>query len=181
MTTMKCLSLCSLIRYTATIAAVALVGAWNTPASRAQEHPSEHPTKAPAKAESKPSVTLEDVAKHIEGFVKEKSKDGLFAVSDKTAMKELSLKLDKVHRERLSQIGPDMFFVCADFKTADAAKTYDLDFFVQGNSKDSLRVLEDKTSVHKEDGKERYTWMHNEKTGMWEQKPVGGTAPTGKP
>ncbi len=138
--------------------------------SWAGEHPAEHPTGA-----AKSTVTLEDVAQHIESYVKQESKDGSFKVQDKQAGKELSLTLDKVHRERLSQVGPDMFFVCADFKSADG-KVYDLDFFVQGTSKDNLKVLAEKTSVHKEDGKERYTWMLNKEAGNWEQKPVGTKA-----
>lgn len=158
---------------------VALVGGWIglVGCSRESEHPAEHPTRARQKAESKSDVTLGDVTTYIEGYVKDKSKDGLFKVADKSAKKDLSLKLDKIHRERLSRVGPDTSFVCADFKTPDAKKVYDLDFFVQGASKDKLAVLEDKTSVHKEDGKARYTWTLNEKTGIWEQKPVGAAPP----
>ncbi len=137
--------------------------------SWAQEHPAEHP-----KAAVKPTVSLEDVAQHIEAYVKEKSKDGVFKlhVHEQKTHKDLLLTLDRVHRERLSQVGPDLFFVCADFKGADG-NTYDLDFFVQGTSKENLKVLADKTSVHKENGKERYTWQLNEKTGTWEKKTVG--------
>jgi hypothetical protein len=149
---------------------VALVWGGAAPVSQAGEHPEEHPASA-----AKPTVTLEEVAQHIESYVKKESKDGAFKIQDKQAGKELSLTLDRVHRERLSQIGPDMFFVCADFKSADG-KMYDLDFFVQGTSKDNLHVVPGRTSVHKENGKERYTWMLNTKTGNWEQKPVGAKA-----
>lgn len=155
------------------VAVVAAVLAWgvNVPTNWAQEHP-EHPSGA-AKAES--AVTLEDVAKHIESYVKQESKDGAFKVEDKKAGKPLALTLDRVHRERLSQVGPDMFFVCADFKSADG-KAYDLDFFVQGTRKDNLRVLPEKTSVHKEDGKERYTWAFDADKNVWVQKPVETSA-----
>jgi hypothetical protein len=51
-----------------------------------------------------------------------------------------------------------MFFVCADFTTAEGNHTYDVDFFVQGKSKDDLAVLEKKSSIHKEDGKERSSY-----------------------
>lgn len=152
------------------VMAAALVCGGIGPVSWAGEHPEEHPTAA-----AKPTVTLEDVAKHIESYVKNESKDGAFKIQDKQAGKELSLTLDRIHRERLSQVGPDMFFVCADFKSADG-KVYDLDFFVHATSKDHLHVVAGKTSVHKEDGKERYTWMLNNKTGNWEQKPVGAKA-----
>ncbi|OGV69854.1 MAG: hypothetical protein A3K19_28980 [Lentisphaerae bacterium RIFOXYB12_FULL_65_16] len=149
------------------MAAAVLAWGSNAPTGWAQEHP-EHPTGA-AKAES--VVTLEDVAKHIESYVKQESKDGAFKVEDKQAGKPLALTLDRVHRERLSQIGPDLFFVCADFKSA-GGEAYDLDFFVQGTRKDNLSVLPAKTSVHKENGKERYTWAFNAKESVWEQKPV---------
>jgi hypothetical protein len=150
--------------------AAAFVWAGMGPVSWAAEHPEEHPTGT-----VKPTVTLEDVAKHIESYVAQESKDGTFMIEDKKAGKQLALTLDHVHRDRLSQVGRDMFFACADFKSADG-KLYDLDFFVQGTSKDNLRVVPGKTSVHKEDGKERYTWMLNNKTGIWEQKPVGTKA-----
>jgi peroxiredoxin len=125
-----------------------------------QEHPGEHPSATPR---VKPAVTLEDVAQYIESYVKQESKKGAFKIEDKQAGKQLVLALDRVHRERLSQVGPEMFFVCADFKSAEG-NVYDLDFFVQGASKDKLRVLPDKTSIHKENGKERYAWK---------QEPVG--------
>ncbi|MHB1033433.1 MAG: hypothetical protein ACYC35_03480 [Pirellulales bacterium] len=168
----------SICRPVVALGVVGLVGAWITAAACAGEHPAEHPMKSPPKPGATSKVTLEEVATFIEGYVKDKSRQGLFKVTDKEAKQELSLKLDKVHRERLSQVGPAMFFVCADFKTPDGKKVYDLDFFVQGASKEKLTVLEDKTSIHKENGKARYTWMLNEKTGIWEQKPV--ETPPGK-
>jgi hypothetical protein len=151
----------------ATLGLAALVGAWNVSVSRGQEHP-EHPGRK-AKAES--AVTLEDVAKRIESYVKQQSRSGTFKVLDKQAGKQLSLTLDQVHRDRLSQVGPNMFFACADFKSADG-KVYDLDFFVQGARKDRLRVLSDRTSIHKENGKERYTWAFDDEKKLWVQKPV---------
>lgn len=86
-----------------------------------REHP-EHPQKdQPEHSEAKKasSVTLEDVAQFIGAYVKKQSKEGVFKIKDSLAKKNLSLALDKVHRERLSQIGPDMFFVCADFQTKE--------------------------------------------------------------
>jgi len=149
------------------IAAATLMLGGDVARSWSAEHPAEHPAGA-----GKPTVSLEDVAQHVESYVKQDSKDSAFKIHDQRAGKELSLRLDRVHRDRLSQVGPDMFFVCADFKSADG-KLYDVDLFVQGTRKDNLRVLADKTSVHKEDGKERYSWALNNKTGSWEQKPVG--------
>ncbi len=161
-------------RFLALAVGAALAVGWGAGAAWGAEHP-EHPTQAP-KARATSSVTLEDVAAYIERYVKGGSKDGLFLITDKSTKQNLSLKLDKVHRERLAQVGPDMFFVCADFTTAEGNHTYDVDFFVQGKSKDELTVLEKKSSIHKEDGKERYTWAFNAKKGIWEQKPVGTKA-----
>jgi len=152
---------------------VAVVLAWglNAPTSRAQEHP-EHPSGA-AKAES--ALTLEEVAKHIESHVKQESKDGAFKVEDKKTGKPLALTLDRIHRERLSQVGPEMYFICADFKGVNG-RVYDMDFFLQGTRKENLHVLPEKTSVHKEDGKERYTWAFDDDKNVWVQKPVETSA-----
>jgi hypothetical protein len=133
-----------------------------------QEHPTE-PPQTPAK----PAVSLSDVGQSVESYVKEHSKHDAFAFNDPKTGNDVSLKLEKVHLDRLSQVSPDLFFACADFKTVDGQRTFDLDFFVQGASKEKLTVLEDKTSLHKEDGQERYTWKLNENTGKWEQMPVG--------
>jgi hypothetical protein len=163
----------ALCRVAPLFAAIALAGAASV--VLAAEHP-EHPSNAASGSGMTASsdVSLDDVAKFTEDYVAKQSKNGALAMTDKAAgNKKLALKLDHVHRDRLSRVGPDLYFVCADFKTVDGAKTYDLDFFVQGPSKDSLKVVPGKTSVHKENGNARYTWMQNQKTGTWEQKPVG--------
>ena len=162
----------SVRRLITTLGVATLLAMGYAPVSLAQEQP-EHPTGA---AKVAPAVTLEDVAQRIEVYVKQESQDGAFKFEDKPAGKQLLLTLVRVHRERLSQVGPDMFFACADFKASDG-NVYDLDFFVQGTTKDSLHILPDRTSVHKENGKERYTWAFNAQKGIWEQKPVGTKAP----
>jgi hypothetical protein len=138
----------------------------------AQEHPTEHPSKVESTKASRSSVTLEDIATYINGYVKDKSVNGSFKIDDKGDRKQLLLKLDRVHRNRLSQVGPAMFFACTDFISGDGKHTYDIDFFVEGTSKENLTVLEDKIAIHKEDGKERYTWELNKTSGLWEQKPI---------
>ena len=67
----------------------------------------------------------------------------------------LKLRLEKVHKERLSHIGKNIYFACADFN-AESGKVYDLDIFLQGSNTDNLTVTE--ISVHKEDGIARYGW-----------------------
>ena len=125
-----------------------------------QEHPSEHPEE---KKESK--ITIEDIAIAAENYVKQNYKDGYFLYKDNSTGKILKLKLDKIHRERLSPIGNNTYFVCADFISEDGTK-YDLDFFMKGKSPDSLEVYD--MTVHKVNGKPLYVWV---KVGdIWKRK-----------
>lgn len=150
---------------------LALFAAGNTllaehPHEHPSEHPSEHPKKS-KKAARKPSITMKDLAKAIEKYVKDDSdlKGGYFLVYDPVGKKTLELVLDKVHKERLAKVSENTYFACADFKTPEG-KVYDLDIFMKGSSADSLTVTE--VSVHKEDGKARYGWV--EKKGIWKKK-----------
>lgn len=125
------------------------------------EHPAEHPTEAKAGA-----VTVEQMAHAITHYINSDSelKGGFFFVYDASAKKTLQLTLDKVHKERLSQVGDNLFFACSDFKSA-GKEMYDVDFFME--SKDGkLAVTE--IMIHKEDGKARYSWV--EKDGVWSRK-----------
>ena len=134
----------------------------NPLASIAGEHPSEHP------AGEQSAVTTETIADAIEKLVEDKSKKekGYFIVEDKEADKKLYLKLDRIHKERLSAIDKDSYFACVDFTSKDG-KTYDIDFFLKDTA-GGLKVTE--TMVHKQEGKERYTW---EKKGeFWLKKAV---------
>ena len=133
----------------------------------AQEHP-EHPTKAAPKP--KTEVTNETMAKAITDYVSQDAamKGGYFLIYDTKAKKTLTLTLDKVHQDRLSQVDERLFFACSDFKSSDG-KSYDLDFFMQGKEAASgmeLRVSE--ITIHKEDGKPRYSWYEEE--GIWKRK-----------
>lgn len=134
----------------------------------AKEHPEqkEHP-----KGKEISVVTMEDVAKFAEEYVQKNSRDGIFKHYDTNNKKELELTLDKVHRERLSQIKKDEYFVCADFKGKDGNR-YDLDFFVQGTDKGNLRVDKTSIAIHKVNGKENYTWDYNKKKDLWEKKAI---------
>ena len=138
------------------------------PAIYAQEHPSEHPTKKKkVTTETKVSaVTVDQMTQAITDYISSdaKLKGGFFFVYDASAKKTLQLTLDKVHTERLSQVGDNLFFACSDFKSA-GKEMYDLDFFME--SKDGqLAVTE--IMIHKEDGKPRYSWL--EKDGVWTRK-----------
>ncbi len=129
----------------------------------------EHPAGNPEGKKTAPSLTKDELADAIEAYVSEQSAktNGYFIVEDDKTGEQLKLKLDKVHRKRLANVGKDTYFACADFET-DAGKVYDLDVFMTGTTKDNLKFSE--FSVHKVAGKERYTWR--EKDGVWTKIPV---------
>ena len=138
----------------------------------AQEHPTkskktEHPTTTltPQIVQGE-KITLQNLARAIESFVEaDINLRGAFLVIDPSTNEVLKLNLEKVHKERLSHVGDDVYFACADFN-ADDGKVYDLDIFLHGKNTDNLTVTE--ISVHKEDGKARYGWL--EEDGIWVKK-----------
>ena len=132
----------------------------------------EHPTgskKATASITPKvqgEKITLQNLARAIESFVEaDIILRGAFLVIDPSTDEVLKLNLEKVHKERLSHVGDDVYFACADFN-ADNGKVYDLDIFLHGKNTDNLTVTE--ISVHKEDGNARYGWL--EQDGVWVKK-----------
>ena len=133
-----------------------------------QEHPSEHPSEHPAMGQTR-QVTKDDIAEAVTRYVTEDSelKGGYFLFYDAAADAPLALRLEKVHRERLSHVGPNLYFVCADFAT-QGGRVYDLDIFMEGPAPDQLEVTE--ITVHKEQGQPRYTWF--EQGGTWHRKQV---------
>lgn len=132
----------------------------------AQEHP-DHP-EHPEKAEAAFKVDVDAMETAITKFVESDArlKGGFFMVFDQKSKKPLTLTLSKVHKERLSQVGENLYFACCDFKET-AGAVYDLDFFMQ-NIDDELVVTE--VLVHKKDGSPRYTWF--EEDGLWQTKQV---------
>ncbi len=131
-----------------------------------QEHP-EHP-EHPEDAKTTFKVDVDAMEAAITGFVKHDSrlKGGFFMVFDQKSKKPLTLTLSKVHKERLSQVGENLYFACSDFKATDG-QVFDLDFFLQ-NIDDELVVTE--VLIHKEEGSPRYTWF--EEKGLWKTKQV---------
>ena len=132
------------------------------------EHPkskgSEHPTE-----KKQAGLSKSDLAGAIKSWAEKEAagNGGWLKVDDPVQHKTLELKLEKVHEDRLSQVKPDVYFACADFVEKDGTK-YDIDVFMQGKSKDDLQETE--VSVHKVNGKERYTWF--EDNGTWKKKPT---------
>ena len=128
------------------------------------EHPAEHPTES-----TSGGVSTAELAKAIENHVNKTASGGAFTIKHPDTKEGLSLTLDKIHIDRLQQTGPNTYFACADFKGSDG-KMYDLDFWVKGTA-GKLTVTE--TMLHKEQGKERYSWFEDETKGVWMQKFAG--------
>ncbi len=135
----------------------------------AQEKHPEHPKKEHPTDKKQAGMTKTDLAAAIRTWVEKESaaNGGWLKVEDPIEHKTLDLKLEKVHDERLSQVGPNLYFACADFLEKNGTK-YDIDVFMQGKNKDDLKETE--VSVHKVNGKERYTWF--EEDGIWKKKPA---------
>ena len=142
----------------------------------AQEHP-EHPKQQPKttkqehpKTDKKEtaSLTAADLAKGITDYIAKDSelKGGYLLIYDPTVKKSLELTLTKVHEDKLSQVGENLYFACSDFKATNG-KMYDLDFFMK-QDKSGLVVTE--ISIHKEEGNPRYGWV--EEKGLWVRKPT---------
>lgn len=142
------------------------------PANRllAQEHPKEHPKSAEHPKGDATGVTKEDLGSAVETYIKgEMAKGGgTWEIEDRDEKATLHLTLDKVHKDKLAMTAKNTYFACADFKNSDG-HTYDLDVFMKGPDKDHLVVTE--VSVHKKDGRERYTW--EQEGGAWKKVPVG--------
>lgn len=130
------------------------------------EHPNEHPDgKTSAGKNTGAACSMEDVASAAEKWATRVEAGGSLKIYDKVQKKTLNLAYMQVHRERLSKVGKDRYFVCADFKDTDGT-VYDVDLFMKGTDKDNLKA-DGKPSIHKVNGVARYTWM--EKKGVWKQ------------
>ena len=127
------------------------------------EHPEppEHPEHPSTKTLS---VSAQAVGKAVAEFIASdaKLKGGKFMVYDGSAKEVLQLDLLKIHMDRLTGLGNDTYFACADFQASNG-KVYDLDIFMNGETTDDLAVTE--ISIHKEEGAERYGWW--EEDGVW--------------
>lgn len=143
--------------------------------TQAQEHP-EHPESSasseeaehPEHPEESFKVDVEAMAEAITSYIEadSKLKGGYFTIFDKEAKKPLALTLTKVHTERLSKVGANLYFACSDFEEIGGV-VYDLDFFME--EVDGALVVTD-AMVHKEDGKPRYTWHEND--GIWKTRKI---------
>ncbi len=133
-----------------------------------KEHPSqekkkEHPGQEHPKSSGK--VTTEDIDQAIRAHIEEKTKSsgGRFPVNDSVLNKTWELDLVRVHKDKLTPLADGTYFACVDFKAADGAEV-DVDFFLK---KEGDRLAVTDTSVHKINGKARYSYK--EKDGVWER------------
>ena len=164
----------SLRRVMVMVGCVAAISLVSSRAAFAQEHP-EHPEESKHAEHpehptgDKAEITKDAMAASIEAYVGSDAelKGGYFFVYDDAASEVLWLTLDLVHRERVSMVGENLYFACADLTTKDG-KTYDLDFFMEADDDGELMVTD--IMVHKEAGEPRYTW--SEKDGIWVRNEV---------
>lgn len=169
-------------RWIATVAVLVLVAAAPL-AAVAQEHPEEghehpeegqeHPEEGhehPEEGAGQPDLTKEQLADAIEAHIAREAEGngGKYVLNDPETGETLRLELDKVHEERLSKVAEETYFACVDF-VADDGTTYDVDFFMKGESAGDLKYED--FSIHKVNGVERYTWY--EEGGVWKKRPVG--------
>jgi len=120
------------------------------------EHPSEHP-------QSSKKVSVDQIDKAIRADVDQKSKaaGGKFLVKDDVLNKTWELELVLVHKDKLQALEDGRYFACVDFKAADGTMV-DVDFYLK---KDGDKLVVTDTTVHKVNGKARYTYQ--EKNGVW--------------
>ena len=132
----------------------------------AAEHPTEHPSGKSSAGQVPKPLTKEEMSAAIQSYVvKEAEKHGgYYEINDDLQKKKLFLKLKKIHDDRLSHVGNDVYFFCVDLADKDG-QIYDLDFFMK-RSGGNLKVTE--VTIHKQQGKERYSWY--EEKGIWKKK-----------
>ena len=132
----------------------------------AQEHPMEHPASAKS---AEPGIDKTDLAEAITAYIHEEEKKGggAWSVEDPADTTTLHLTLVRVHDDKLARTAPETYFACADLKDVSGTP-YDLDVFMHGKDKDHLKVTD--VTIHKKNGKERYTWALS--NGIWKKEPV---------
>ena len=153
--------------------------------SVAAEHPKEHPAGKSSGEVPKP-LTKKEMSSAIQSYIESEAKQhgGYYEIYDDLQKKKLFLGLKKIHDDRLSHVGNDVYFFCVDLADKDG-KVYDLDFFMKRGPGGDLKVTE--VTIHKQEGKERYSWY--EEKGIWKKKwllpnpsqPAQGNLPAGKP
>jgi hypothetical protein len=134
-------------------------------AQEKKEHPKEeHPKQEhPEHPKSGKKMSTEDIDKAIRAHIEKTAaaSGGKFPVKDDVLKKTWDLDLVKVHNDKLQALADGRYFACVDFKAADGTMV-DVDFFMKKDG-DALAVTD--TTVHKINGKARYSYQ--EKDGVW--------------
>lgn len=140
-----------------------------------EEHPEgeaegeEHPEQDEPPAQAVEQLTIDQLADAITEWVAAEAAahGGFLVIEHPDTGESLELTLDQVHRERLSRVGEQTYFACADFVGRDGT-LYDLDVFMEGPNREALETTE--VTLHKVDGEARYTWY--EEDGLWKKRPA---------
>jgi hypothetical protein len=137
-----------------------------------EEHPEgegeEHPEEDEPPQQAVERVTVDELAEAITEWVAAEAaaNGGFLVIEHPDTGESLELTLEEVHRERLSRVGEQTYFACADFVDRDGV-LYDLDVFMRGPNREALKTTE--VTLHKEDGTARYAWY--EEDGVWKRRP----------
>ncbi len=128
---------------------------------QSKEHP-EHPPGKPASAPEGSKAWMRQIRKEYDAKVceigKGKSMTESYSIHDDKLNKDWDLRVVKVHKDRIVQLGPNKFFACSDFKSVKPGEKdkLDLDFFATKNTDGSWSI--DRALIHKVNGKPRYNW-----------------------
>jgi hypothetical protein len=141
-----------------------------------EEHPEgegeegeEHPEEDEPPQQAVERVTVDQLAEAITEWVAAEAaaNGGYLVIEHPDTGKSLELTLEEVHRERLSRVGEQTYFACADFVGRDGT-LYDLDVFMRGPNRPALETTE--VTLHKVNGEARYGWFQED--GVWKRRPA---------
>jgi hypothetical protein len=144
----------------------------------AGEHPGEEHAGKPAKKEQPgeehagskaTSFNAAQIKEAMNVHIREKTKNGVFTISDPMIGENLKLKFVKIH-DPVRKIEGKGYFACTDFEViGEKDKLYDLDFWL--NPKDGKLAVTD-TKIHKHPLKKDGTWAKKERYTFINDKPV---------
>jgi len=137
---------------------------WSTAIVSAAEHggtsvpKKEHGGTSPKEHGGTSAPSADAIRAAMKDYVMDKSKaTGTFDIVDPETEKTRKLELIRVH-ERVGKTG-DYYYSCVDFKDTESGQMLDLDLDVEDKG-GKLNVVA--VRIHKEDGKERYTYDEND-------------------
>ena len=159
-----------------TLAMIIIVALYLSPALFAMEHPGTSVSEHPGKAVEKKAATHEHPGEHPgepaevtaakvkEGIMTYLNKDielkgGYFLIYDTQDRLVRQLKFVRLHEDKLNYVKADnSYFACSDFVSADGGTKVDVDFWLE-HHKDTDKCEVTKITIHKLNGKPRYTYV----------------------